>query len=144
MSDRGIFRGARFFDDYAHHPTEIRASLAAARQITPGTGRIFAVFQPHTYTRTRAFFGEFCEALRAADRVIVADIYPAREWDTLGMSAALLAQEIGQKAAYVGGFSDIARTLLAEIAPGDTVLLMGAGDIDRLFGQIYANHFTLS
>ncbi len=144
MSERGLLRGVRFFDDYAHHPAEIRASLRTVRQITPQTGRIFAVFQPHTYTRTKAFFDDFCRELRAADRVIVADIYPARETDTLGMNAALLAQRIGQKAAYVGGFSQIARTLLAEIAPGDTVLVMGAGDIDRLFGQICANHFTLS
>ncbi len=144
MSERGLFHGARFFDDYAHHPVEIRASLATARQITPSTGRIFAVFQPHTFTRTKAFFDDFCKELRAADSVIVADIYPARETDTLGMSAALLAQGIGQKAAYVGGFSQIARALLARIAPGDTVLVMGAGDIDRLFGQICANHFTLS
>ena len=144
MSDRGLFHGARFFDDYAHHPTEIRASIAAAKQLTPETGRIFVVFQSHTYTRTKAFFTEICEALRAADRVIVADIYPARETDTLGMSAALLAQGIGKRACFVGGNAEIARTLLAEIAPGDTVLVMGAGDIDRLFGQICANHFTLS
>ena len=144
MSDRGLFHGARFFDDYAHHPAEIRASIAAARQITPKTGRLFTVFQPHTYTRTKAFGEEFCEVLRAADRVIVADIYPARETDTLGMSAALLAAGVGTHAAYVGGFPEIARTLLEEIAPGDTVLVMGAGDIDRLFGQICANHFTLS
>ena len=144
MSERGFLRGARFFDDYAHHPTEIRASLAAARQITPDTGRVFAIFQPHTFTRTKAFFDDFCKELRAADRVIVADIYPARETDTLGMSAALLAKGIGERACFVGGNANIARTLLAEIAPGDTVVVMGAGDIDRLFGQICANHFTLS
>ena len=144
MTLRGIFRGARFFDDYAHHPVEISASIAAARQITPSTGRIFAVFQPHTYTRTRAFFDQFCTSLRAADRTIVADIYPARETDTLGMSAALLANAIGTRAAYVGDLPEIARSLLAEITPGDTVLVMGAGDIDRLFGQICVNHFTLS
>lgn len=144
MSDRGLFRGTRFFDDYAHHPAEIRASIASARQITPKTGRVFAVFQPHTYTRTKAFFHEFGTALRAADRVLIADIYPARETDTLGMSAALLAKEVGAHAAYVGGLPEIARTLLAEIAPADTVLVMGAGDIDRLFAQICANHFTLS
>ena len=144
MSDRGLFHGARFFDDYAHHPAEIRASLATARQITPKTGRIFAVFQPHTYTRTKAFFADFCDALRAADRVIVADIYPARETDTLGMSAALLADGIGAHACFADTFSEIARTLLSEIAPGDTVVVMGAGDIDRLFSQICANHFTLS
>ena len=144
MSERGVLRGARFFDDYAHHPTEIRAALSTARQITPDTGRVFAVFQPHTFTRTKAFFDDFCKELRAADRVIVADVYPARETDTLGMSADLLAKGIGERACFVGGNAQIARTLLAEIAPGDTVVVMGAGDIDRLFGQICANHFTLS
>ena len=144
MSYRGLFHGARFFDDYAHHPTEIRASLRTARQITPKTGRVFAVFQPHTYTRTKAFFEDFCKALDTADCVILADIYPARETDTLGMSAALLAERIGGRARYVGGLSEIARTLCDEIAPGDTVVVMGAGDIDRLFAQISANHFTLS
>ena len=144
MSYRGLFCGAAFFDDYAHHPAEIRASLLTARQITPKTGRIFAVFQPHTYTRTKAFFADFCSALRLADRVIVADIYPARETDTQGMSAALLAQEIGECATFVGGFAKMAHALREEICPGDTVVVMGAGDIDRLFGQICANHFTLS
>ncbi|MBR5616375.1 MAG: UDP-N-acetylmuramate--L-alanine ligase, partial [Clostridia bacterium] len=79
-----------------------------------------------------------------ADRVIVADIYPARETDTQGMSAALLAQEIGECATFVGGFAKMAHALREEICPGDTVVVMGAGDIDRLFGQICANHFTLS
>lgn len=144
MSDRGFFHGAHFFDDYAHHPAEIDASIRTARQITPSTGRVFAVFQPHTYTRTKAFFHELARALRAADRVIVADIYPARETDTQGMSAALLAQAVGAHAAFVGGLVQIARALDSELAPGDTVLVMGAGDIDRLFGQICANHFTLS
>ena len=144
MSYRGLFRGAALFDDYAHHPAEIRATLTAARQLTPKTGRLFAVFQPHTYTRTKAFFADFCAALRLADRVIVADIYPARETDTLGMSAALLAKEIGACAVFVGGLGEIARTLGEELSAGDTAVIMGAGDIDRLFGQICANHFTLS
>lgn len=144
MEFRGLYHGVRCFDDYAHHPTEIAASLQTAKQITPKTGRVFAVFQPHTYTRTKAFFEEFCKALSTADRVIVAEIYPARETDTLGMSAKLLAEGIGAHAAFVGGLAEIAQTLSRELAPGDTLLVMGAGDIDRLFAQICANHFTLS
>ena len=96
------------------------------------------------YDEYAAFFSEFCHALSAADRVIVADIYPARETDTLGMSAKGLADAIGPHAAYIGDLSAIARTVIAECAPGDTLLVMGAGDIDRLFEQICANHFTLS
>lgn len=144
MEYRGLFHGVRLFDDYAHHPAEITASLRAARQITPKTGRVFAVFQPHTYTRTKAFFDAFCKALSVADRVIVAEIYPARETDTLGMSAKRLADGIGAHAAFVGDFCEIAKTLSRELAPGDTLLVMGAGDVDRLFSQICSNHFTLS
>lgn len=133
MESRGTWCGARVFDDYAHHPAEIEASLAAAAQITPKTGRIFAVFQPHTYSRTVALFEGFCRALRRADRVFVADIYPARETDTLGMSAAKLAAGVGPRAAYVGDLAAIAAALRQELTAGDTLLLMGAGDVDRIF-----------
>ncbi|MBQ2773529.1 MAG: UDP-N-acetylmuramate--L-alanine ligase [Clostridia bacterium] len=142
MEYRGIFCGARVFDDYAHHPTEIAATLKTARDMAAG-GRVFAVFQSHTYSRTAAFFGEICTALAEADRVIVADIYPARETDTLGMSAAGIAAGVGAHAAYVGGLSDITATLVRELAPGDLVVVMGAGDIDRIFGEFSKKHFTL-
>lgn len=142
MEYRGIFCGARVFDDYAHHPTEIAATLRTARDMAAG-GRVFAVFQSHTYSRTAAFFGDICTALATADRVIVADIYPAREVDTLGMSAAGLAADIGGHAAYVGGISDITAVLVRELAPGDLLVVMGAGDIDRIFGEFSKKHFTL-
>lgn len=142
MEYRGIFCGARVFDDYAHHPTEIAATLKTARDMAVG-GRVFAIFQSHTYSRTAAFFDEICTALAGADRVIVADIYPARETDTLGMSAAGLAAGTGEHAAYVGGLSDITATLARELAPGDLVVVMGAGDIDRIFGEFSKKHFTL-
>ena len=144
MEYRGLFCGVQLFDDYAHHPREIAASIATARQITPKTGRVFAVFQPHTYSRTKAFFKELCEALSRADRVILTDIYPAREKDTLGMSAAALAEAIGDKARCVAALAEIPPLLKTQTTPGDTLLVMGAGNIDRLFGQICANHFTLS
>ena len=133
MESHGTLCGARVFDDYAHHPAEIEASLAAAAQLTPETGRIFAVFQPHTYSRTAALFEGFCRALRRADRVFVADTYPARETDTLGMSAAKLAAGVGERAAYVGDLAAIAAALRRELREGDTLVVMGAGDIDRIF-----------
>ena len=142
MEYRGIFCGARVFDDYAHHPTEIAATLTLAREMV-ADGRVFAVFQSHTYSRTAAFFEEICRALALADRVLVADIYPARETDTLGMSAAGLAAGTGAHAAYVGGLSDITATLARELLPGDLVVVMGAGDIDRIFGEFSKKHFTL-
>ena len=143
MEYRGMIRGARIFDDYAHHPQEIAATLSAAREMLGGKGRLFAVFQSHTYSRTAAFFAEICAALRQADRVLVADIYAARETDTRGMSAARLAAGIGDTARAPGDLARIAECLLAELAPGDLAVVMGAGDIDRLFGEFSQKHFTL-
>ncbi len=142
MEYRGIFCGARVFDDYAHHPSEIEATLAAARQMALG-GRVFALFQSHTYSRTAAFFAEITAALRAADRVFVADIYAARETDSLGMSAARLAAGVGERATYAGGMGDTAAALARELAPGDLLVVMGAGDIDRIFAEFSKKHFTL-
>lgn len=142
MEYRGTFCGARVFDDYAHHPTEIRASLNTARELAPN-GRLFVIFQSHTFTRTKAFFTEICRALSAADRVLVADIYAAREKDTLGMSAAVLAEGIGTHAAPGGSFADMAARLEGELMPGDLLVVMGAGDIDRIFGEFSKKHFTL-
>lgn len=139
---RGILCGARVFDDYAHHPSEIAATIAAAREML-GTGRLFVLFQSHTYSRTAAFFEEITAALCLADRVFVADIYAAREKDTLGMSAALLAERVGERATYAGGLADTAAALTRELLPGDLLIVMGAGDIDRIFGEFSKKHFTL-
>lgn len=139
---RGIFCGARVFDDYAHHPSEIAATLSTAREML-GSGRLFVLFQSHTYSRTAAFFEEIVAALRLADRVLVADIYAAREKDTLGMSASLLAHSVGKSATYAGGLSDTAAALKEELMPGDLLVVMGAGDIDRIFGEFSKKHFTL-
>ena len=143
MEYRGMIRGARVFDDYAHHPREIRATLCAAREMLEGKGRLFAVFQSHTYSRTAAFLGEICAALRLADRVLVADVYPARETDTKGMSAAVIAHGVGDAATAPGALPAIAAALLAELTPGDLAVVMGAGDVDRLFGEFSEKHFTL-
>ena len=143
MEYRGMIRGARVFDDYAHHPREIAATLRAAREMTEGRGKLFAVFQSHTYSRTAAFFAEICAALRLADRVMVADIYPARETETRGMSAVRLAAGVGDAAVAPGSMAAIAAALLAELAPGDLAVVMGAGDIDRLFGEFLGKGFTL-
>lgn len=142
MEYRGLLCGARIFDDYAHHPTEIRAGLQAARELAC-SGRLFVVFQSHTYTRTAAFFEEICDALRLADRVLIAEIYAAREKDTLGMSGALLARGVGERATSHASFSEIAATLTAELSPSDITVVMGAGDIDGVFGEFSKKYFTL-
>ena len=143
MEYRGMLRGARLFDDYAHHPAEIAATIGAARQMLCGKGRLFVVFQSHTYSRTAAFFGEICDALRQADRVLVAQIYAARETECLGMSAATLASGIGACASAPGDLPAIAAALSRELNAGDLCIVMGAGDIDRLFAEIFTKHFTL-
>lgn len=142
MEFRGVFFGARFYDDYAHHPTEIRASLRAARALLGRGGRLFCVFQAHTYSRTAAFFAELCEALRLADRVIVTDIYPARETDTLGMSGERLAAGVGEIGSFAGSFGAAAELLRREIAPLDLAVVMGAGDVNRIFAEFGERGFT--
>ncbi len=142
MEYRGTLNGARVFDDYAHHPTEIAATLKTARTLAPN-GRLFAVFQSHTYSRKAAFFEEICRALRAADRVLVADIYAAREHRTLGMSAARLARGIGPTATPGGTLADMARALEEQVRQGDVLVVMGAGDIERIFTEFSQKHFTL-
>ena len=127
-------------DDYAHHPDEIRATLETARAVTDG--RIVTVFQSHTYTRTRALLEEFAETLSASDVVVVAPIYPARETDTLGMSAAVIRDRLlarGTEAYAFESFDEVLEFLLKKVVDGDLLITMGAGDVDiigdRLLGK---------
>ncbi|MBQ9428575.1 MAG: UDP-N-acetylmuramate--L-alanine ligase [Clostridia bacterium] len=130
MDEKGKCRGARVFEDYAHHPTEIAATLRAAK--TMGFDRVFCVFQPHTYSRTKGLFDDFAASLRLCDRAILADIYPARETDTLGMSSQLLASAVGQGALYFDSLEKIADYLKDNVTGRDAILVMGAGDIIKL------------
>ncbi len=131
----GTAANITFVDDYAHHPGEIRATLAAARQRFPGR-RLVAVFQPHTYSRTRAFIPAFAEALALADVILVTAIYAAREVDPGDVSAAEIAQRIQARTSdlvsYVSSLDEAHDWLLRHIKPGDVVLTMGAGDITGL------------
>jgi UDP-N-acetylmuramate--alanine ligase len=136
----GSFRGAEVVDDYAHHPTEVAATLAAARQVYPRRA-IHAVFQPHLYSRTRDLAPEFGRALVAADRVIVTEVYPSREQPIAGVSGELVAQAAraaghGQVASC-GSWSE-AKALLAGVGEGDVVLTLGAGDVYRLAHELAA------
>ena len=131
MELKGIVNGARVYDDYGHHPTEVAITLEGVKRMLDG-GRLFCVFQSHTYSRTSALFDDFAKALSVADRVIVADIYAAREVDTLGVTPELLAQKIdGGVACH--GFENIAKMLQAELKRGDIAVVMGAGDIWQVF-----------
>ncbi len=127
---KGEFRGVTVIDDYAHHPDEIEATLKAAH--TYPHKKIWCVFQPHTYTRTKALMDGFARSLCLADEVVLADIYPARETDTLGISSLDLAnriQSFGTSVHYFPSFEQIEQFLSAHCAEGDLLITMGAGDI---------------
>ncbi len=127
--------GVAIYSDYAHHPTEIRTTLAAARQRYP-TRRIWAVWQPHTYSRTQALFDEFIRSFEDADRVLVTEIYAAREAAT-GFSAVRLVAEMPHPAAWFApSLSDAVIFLLDELKPGDVVLVLSAGDADQVSQQV--------
>jgi UDP-N-acetylmuramate--alanine ligase len=130
------------FDDYAHHPTEVAATLRAARRLAGG-GRVVAVFQSHTYTRTKAFLPELAKALSLADAVLVPDIYAARESDTMGMSGEVLAARVGGEARYTGSLCHTAEVLLGCLQKGDLLVIMGAGDVGDIFAEFSAKGFTL-
>jgi UDP-N-acetylmuramate--alanine ligase len=123
--------GVRIVDDYAHHPTEIAATLTAARAAA-GTGRVVACFQPHLYSRTRDFALEFGRALAAADVVMLTDVYGAREEPMPGISSELVvtaAREAGADVRYVPALSDVPAALAGLARDGDVILTLGAGDI---------------
>lgn len=125
---KGQVAGITVVDDYAHHPTEIQVTLAAARLKYPGRA-IWAVFQPHTYSRTAALVEGFAAAFGDADHVLVTGIYAAREQDTLGISGAdIVARMNHPDACYVETLDDAATALLEQIRPGDVIITLGAGD----------------
>jgi UDP-N-acetylmuramate--alanine ligase len=129
---KGRLNGALVVDDYAHHPTEIRATLNAARAL--GFSRIICAFQPHTYARTAALFDDFVQVLSGADVLILADIYEARERNSFGVSSKDLADKI-PGSMYIPQNADIAAKLREIALPGDLVLTMGAGTITE-FGHM--------
>lgn len=125
---KGEANGVTVVDDYAHHPSEIRVNLAAARVRFPDR-RIWAAFQPHTYSRTKALLPEFAAALSEADRIAVLEIYPSRETDTLGISAADLRALLPPETLAADGPADAAARLARRVKPGDVVFTFGAGDV---------------
>ena len=130
---KGQIGGVTIIDDYAHHPTEITTTLQAAANYPHGT--LWCVFQPHTYTRTKALLPEFAKALSLADKVVLADIYAARETDTLGISSEDLQEEIqklGSECYYFPSFDEIENFLLENCINSDLLITMGAGDVHKI------------
>ncbi len=134
MEYKGSLGGARVYEDYGHHPDEIRATLAGAREM--GFSRVLCAYQPHTYSRTAGLFSEFCRAFADCDKLFLCDIYAAREENVYGVSSEGLAKEIGEEALYCGDFRSTAEAITREAAPGDLVIVMGAGDIFRVFDHL--------
>ncbi|WP_312070899.1 UDP-N-acetylmuramate--L-alanine ligase [Anaerotignum propionicum] len=130
---KGEKNGVLVIDDYAHHPTEIRATLAAAKKVKHNT--TWCVFQPHTYSRTKFLFEDFGDAFFDADEIIIADIYAARETDDGTISAKQLAERVaktGKSARYVGNFDEILVYLQSHCQSGDLFLTVGAGDVYKI------------
>ena len=130
----GEIDGAMIVDDYAHHPTEVRATIEAARGAAPDR-RLVVAFQPHLFSRTRDFATEFAESLLLADAVYLADIYPAREQPLPGVTSGLIADVMAARGApplWRGPVSELAPALGAALRPGDLVITMGAGDVTRV------------
>lgn len=136
---RGEAGGVRVVDDYAHHPSEIAATIRAAREAlaqgwlgaTPGHGRVLAIFQPHLFSRTRDFAGEFASALGEADDAVVTSIYPAREDPIPGVTAALIT-DANPKLELIEDPAEAIETLARRAQPGDILLVLGAGDITKV------------
>lgn len=130
---KGSLGGVTIIDDYAHHPTEIEATLKAAAHYPHN--QLWCVFQPHTYTRTKAFLPQFAQALSHADHIVLADIYAARETDTLGISSRDLQAELkklGKESYYFSSFDAIENFLLEKCINGDLLITMGAGDVLKI------------
>ncbi len=135
---KGRADGVTVIDDYGHHPTEIRATLAAARQC--GFGKVHVIFQPHRFTRTQLLMEEFATAFGDADSVLVLDIYTASEKPIAGVSAKILANRIadlgGQPVRYVSTFAEAASAAAESASPGDMILTLGAGNVSQLGPQL--------
>ena len=128
MEYKGKFNGADVYDDYAHHPDEVAATLEAVRSLP--YKRVVLAFQPHTYSRTKALFGDFVRELRKADQLVLAEIYAARESNTIGISSQDLAEQI-PGSVYCETLPDVTAYLKESVREGDIVITMGAGDIFR-------------
>jgi UDP-N-acetylmuramate--alanine ligase len=136
MELKGTAGGVRVYDDYAHHPTEVRAQLEAARTMTAG-GRLVAVFQPHLYSRTAMFAEGFGQALGLADEVVVMDVYGAREDPVPGVTGALVAEHVPHgRVLFEPSWSAVAAAVAERVAPGDLVVTLGAGDITQLGPEV--------
>lgn len=133
---KGWFRECPVYDDYAHHPDEIKATLNGIRDLVPAGGRLVCVYQPHTYSRTAGFFHAFSEAFDCVDLLLLSDIYAAREQNESGVTSGQLARAIRRRGGRVlncGTVAETAKILTSFLRKGDLLVVMGAGDIESVF-----------
>ncbi|OEX92829.1 UDP-N-acetylmuramate--L-alanine ligase [Corynebacterium sp. BCW_4722] len=138
---KGEAAGAKVYDDYAHHPTEVAAVLGAARDTVAAegeNGRVVVCFQPHLYSRTTEFATEFAQALSLADSCVLLDIYGARETPVEGVTSRIIAEKMSAPVVLEPDFSAAPATVAAQVRPGDLVLTMGAGSVTMLADEIVA------
>lgn len=135
MEALGRYKGALFIDDYAHHPVEIKATLAAVRQLYPKK-HIICAFMPHTYTRTKALFNDFVKSFEDADEIIILPIYGSAREEQGGVSSEDLVRKIGQDAIHIPSIKKCASYLKKKVGNKDVVVLMGAGDTFRVWDEI--------
>jgi UDP-N-acetylmuramate--alanine ligase len=127
---KGVVHGVRVIDDYGHHPTEINVTLQAARRYADA-GRLIVIFQPHRYSRTKAFAAQFAHELSAADRAIVLEVYAASEKPIDGVSSKLITSMMS-KGEYIPNFVEVTDSVVADAQPGDVIVTLGAGDVSSL------------
>jgi UDP-N-acetylmuramate--alanine ligase len=132
---KGCARGVNVVDDYGHHPTEIRATLSAARE--SGYHRVHVIFQPHRFTRTRDLMAEFATAFNDADTVQVLDIYAASEETIAGIDSKALVKAVGRKEVqYASSFEEAVRRTVAQVADGDVIVTLGAGSVSQAASMV--------
>ena len=134
------FDGIRIFDDYAHHPTEIKTTLDSARLCN--TNRLVAIFQPHRYTRLKGLWNDFLKSFTAVDKLIVVDVYSASEDAIEGINSKEFARCFkNEDVTYIGGsMENAARKILPLLKSGDMVITLGAGDVTRIGGELQKLH----
>jgi UDP-N-acetylmuramate--alanine ligase len=127
---KGTVHGIRVIDDYGHHPTEIHVTLEAARRYADA-GRLIVIFQPHRYSRTKAFAEQFAAELNVADRAILLEVYAASEKPIEGVNSKIIASKM-TKGEYIPNFVEVTDSVIADAQPGDVIITLGAGDVSSL------------
>jgi len=131
MQVLGEFKGATIIDDYAHHPTEIKATVAALRQ-RYGQRKLIVAFHPHTFSRTKVLFNDFVSSFGGVDELIILDIYGSAREKQGGVNSQELVEKIGGNTKYIPSLAELEKYLTEKVGRGDVVALMGAGDIFRV------------